>query len=158
MSIWFESFLCNLIIYAILSIPVFYFIKSIGIDTKRKTRYTLIVSCIAEVFLFTILYMFPEKIFSLFPVKDGVKNAARFISRIIFICSSLNGYSIVIPIYLFKTGNKKRIRILVLSKILTLLLIFFFLFMFFGIETALFSIPCIDFLFDIIFIYLFSKS
>ena len=122
MNIWIESFLCNLIIYIVLSIPIFIFMKIIGIDSKRKTAYTLIASIITEVFLFTILYMFPEQIFSIFPVKDGVKNTSRFISRIIFICASLNGFLLVTPIYLFKQGHKKRIITLVTSKIIILLL------------------------------------
>lgn len=157
MNIWIESFLCNLIIYLVLSIPVLSFIKIIGINTKKTAVYTLVASCVIEVFLFSILYMFPEKIFSIYPVKEGVKSTSRFISRIIFICGSLNGFALVIPIFLFNQGQKKRIIILVLSKIITLLVTFFILFKALSIETALFSIPCFDFIFDILLIILFFK-
>ena len=158
MNIWIESFLCNLIVYLVFSFPIFILIKNIGVNTKRKTTYTIVASTIAEIFCFTILYMFPEEIFQCFPVREGVKNTSRFISRIIFICSSLNSFALIIPIFLFKKGHKKRIITLVLTKMITLVLSFSILLKVFSIETALFSVPCIDLLFDIILIILYIKN
>lgn len=141
----------NFIVYLIMIIPIIIVsLNKKNYSTKKKFLSTLICCTILEIIFSLILYLFPEKIFSVFTNTTGIINFAVYASKILFISSSLFAIKITVPTYLRINKNKK-ITILVLSKIvitITSCIAFYFLF---STKGFLFSFPICDFLFYVIY-------
>lgn len=140
----------NLIIYIIMISPIILIsLKKENFSTKKNFLNTLIYCTFLEIALSFILFLFPEKIFSLFTNTKGIINFAVYASKILFISSSLFAFKIIVPVYL-KNKNKK-ITILVLSKIVITIILCTFLYFTLNTKGLLFAIPICDFMFFIIY-------
>lgn len=148
-----QGFLLNLIIYVIMVFPLIIICTNKKIfSTKKDFLSTLIYCTLLEIFLSAIVYIFPNRIFSLFTNTKGVINYAIYSSRILFISSSLYSLKILIPAYLVNQKKAKKITILVLTKIVitaTNAILFYILF---NTKGILFAFPICDFIFYIIYI------
>lgn len=140
----------NLIIYIVMISPIIIIsTNSRFFASKKKFLSTLIYCTLLEIALSFILFLFPEKIFSLFTNIKGIINFAVYASKILFISSSLFAFEIIVPVYL-KNKNRK-ITILVLSKIVITIILCTFLYFIFNTKGLLFAIPICDFVFFIIY-------
>lgn len=141
----------NLIIYIVMISPIIIIsTNSRFFASKKKFLSTLIYCTLLEIALSFILFLFPEKIFSLFTNIKGIINFAVYASKILFISSSLFAIKITVPTYLRINKNKK-ITILVLSKIVITIILCTFLYFIFNTKGLLFAIPICDFVFFIIY-------
>ncbi len=149
----------NFIIYLLMLIPVFFilFNKSIY-ENKKKFISFICVSTLIEVFLSSILYIFSNKIFSIFTKTTGIINYAVYASKILFITSSLYGIKFLIPAYIWKNKNEhKKTAILVLSKIAVNVLFIFVGYFLFNTKGILYSFPICDLIYCIIYLKIFLK-
>lgn len=138
----------NLIIYTVMITPVI--VVSLNkkfFTTKKKFLTTLIYCTFLEIALSFIVFLIPEKIFSLFTHKNGIVNFSVYASKIIFISSSLFALKVLIPAYLNQT---KKITIFVLSKIVITVAFCIIFYILFSTKGFLFAFPICDFIFYII--------
>ena len=151
------AIILNLIIYLFLLLPLFImlFSKKLYSDKKSAVRFTSIAILI-EVLLSAVLYKFSRNIFSFFNSSTGIVNISVFISRIVFLSSSLYPLKVFIPAYLFKS-NKKTV-ILILSKITANIVLFFLGYILLSNVGILYSFPICDLIYYIIYVVLFIKS
>ena len=156
-KIHFIGLFFNLIIYILMSIPVFFILlKKTIYENKKKFITFLCISIIIETFLSCLIYVFSNEIFSLFSKTAGIINYAVYASKILFISSSLYGIKFLIPVYLWKKENKrKKTAILVLSKIAVNILFAFLGFILFNTKGLLYSFPICDLIYYIIYIKVF---
>lgn len=153
----FRATINNLIIYVIFILPLIisFFSKNI-FENKKNVSIAIAISTIIEAFLSFILYKYSYSIFSLFTAKEGIINLSVFISRIIFLDSSLYGIKILLPVFLIKR-NKKTV-IFIFLKITVTVVLSIIGYCFLAIPGLLYSFPLCNIIFDIIFIILFKKS
>lgn len=141
----------NFIVYILMISPIIIVsLNKKNSSTKNKFLGTLIYCTIIEIILSSILYLFPEKVFSIFTNTTGIINFAVYASKILFISSSLFSIQIIVPAYLKNSKNKK-ITILVLSKIVITIISCITFYFLFSTKGFLFSFPICDFLFYIIY-------
>lgn len=147
----------NFIIYLLMLIPVFFILSNKKIyENTNKFISFLCVSILIEIFFSCALYLFSNRIFSMFSKTTGIINYAVYSSKIIFISSSLYGVKFLIPAYFFKNKNEdKKTAILVLSKIAVNTLFIFIGFLLFNTKGILYSFPICDLIYYIIYIKLF---
>ncbi len=141
-----QGIFLNLIIYLI----IISLNKKIYIS-KQQFFTTIIYCTLLEISLSLILYIFPKDIFSTFTKTTGIINFAIYSSKILFISSSLFALKILIPAYLYNQNKKKKLAILVLSKIAITIISIIILYIKFNTKGILFSIPICDFIFYIIY-------
>ncbi len=145
-----KALFLNLIFYIIMTFPIIIVsLNKKNFSTKKNFLSTLIYCTIFEIILSAILYLFSEKIFSIFTNITGVINFAVYASKILFISSSLFALKIIIPVYLKQT---KKITIFILSKIVITIISCIILYTLFNIKGLLFAFPVCDFIFYIIYI------
>lgn len=145
-----KSIFLNLIIYIVMISPIIIISTNKNFFTsKRKFLSTLIYCTFLEIALSFILFLFPERIFSLFTNTLGVINFSIYASKILFIASSLFALKIIVPAYLNQT---KKITILVLSKIVINIIFCIIFYTIFSIKGFLFAFPVCDFIFCIVYI------
>ena len=143
----------NLIIYLIMIFPLIIISLNKKIYISKQQFFTTIIYCtLLEISLSLILYIFPKDIFSTFTKTTGIINFAIYSSKILFISSSLFALKILIPAYLYNQNKKKKLAILVLSKIAITIISIIILYIKFNTKGILFSIPICDFIFYIIYI------
>ncbi len=140
----------NLIIYIVMITPVTIIaLNKNFFYTKKKFLTTLIYCTFLEIILSFIVFLIPEKIFSLFTNKSGIINFSVYASKILFISSSLFALKILVPSYLNKT---KKITILVLAKIVITIISCIICYILFSTKGFLFAFPICDFIFYILYI------
>ena len=140
----------NLIIYIVMISPIIIIsTNSRFFASKKKFISTLIYCTLLEIALSFILFLFPEKIFSLFTNTKGIINFSVYASKILFISSSLFALKILIPAYL---NHTKKITILVLSKIVITIISCIIGYILFSTKGLLFAFPICDFIFYIVYI------
>lgn len=148
-----QGIFLNLIIYLIMIFPLIIISLNKKIYISKKQFFTTIIYCtLLEISLSLILYIFPKDIFSTFTKTTGIINFAIYSSKILFISSSLFALKILIPAYLYNQNKKKKLAILVLSKIAITIISIIILYIKFNTKGILFSIPICDFMFYIIYI------
>lgn len=148
-----QGIFLNLIIYLIMIFPLIIISLNKKIYISKKQFFTTIIYCtLLEISLSLILYIFPKDIFSTFTKTTGIINFAIYSSKILFISSSLFALKILIPAYLYNQNKKKKLAILVLSKIAITIISIIILYIKFNTKGILFSIPICDFIFYIIYI------
>lgn len=140
----------NLLIYIIIITPVIIISLNKRNYSTRKNFLSTLISCtILEIILSLILYLFPEKIFSIFTNTTGIINFAVYASKILFIFSSLFAIKIIMPAYLINAN--KKITILVLSKIVITIISCITFYFIFSTKGFLFAFPICDLIFYIIY-------
>lgn len=145
-----QGLFLNFIVYFMMITPVVIVsVNKNNYSTKKKFLCTLIYCTIFEIIFSLILYSFPENIFSIFSPKKGIINFAVYASKILFVSSSLYSLKIIIPAYL---KTKKKITILVLSKIVITVICCIIFYLLFNTKGFLFAFPICDFIFYIIYI------
>lgn len=148
-----QGIFLNLIIYLIMIFPLIIISLNKKIYISKQQFFTTIIYCtLLEISLSLILYIFPKDIFSTFTKTTGIINFAIYSSKILFISSSLFALKILIPTYLYNQNKKKKLAILVLSKIAITIISIIILYIKFNTKGILFSIPICDFIFYIIYI------
>ncbi len=148
-----QGIFLNLIIYLIMIFPLIIISLNKKIYISKQQFFTTIIYCtLLEISLSLILYIFPKDIFSTFTKTTGIINFAIYSSKILFISSSLFALKILIPAYLYNQNKKKKLAILVLSKIAITIISIIILYIKFNTKGILFSIPICDFIFYIIYI------
>jgi len=113
-------------------------------------------NCLAifiEIILFLLIYLFPEKIVSLFSKEINIQNYMIYSLKILFIASSTTVIHYSIPFYLLSEKRKYGILLLI-SKILYVPLILLG-YVFFDTKGALFSVPICDIFYDIILLFFY---
>ena len=149
-----QGIFLNLIIYLIMIFPLIIISLNKKIYISKQQFFTTIIYCtLLEISLSLILYIFPKDIFSTFTKTTGIINFAIYSSKILFISSSLFALKILIPAYLYNQNKKKKLAILVLSKIAITIISIIILYIKFNTKGILFSIPICDFIFYIIYIF-----
>ncbi len=147
-----QGIFLNLIIYLIMIFPLIIISLNKKIYISKQQFFTTIIYCtLLEISLSLILYIFPKDIFSTFTKTTGIINFAIYSSKILFISSSLFALKILIPAYLYNQNKKKKLAILVLSKIAITIISIIILYIKFNTKGILFSIPICDFIFYIIY-------
>ena len=138
-------------------IPLFFILfKKTIYENKKSFILFICISIIIETFLSCFLYLFSNKIFSLFTNTSGIINYAVYASKILFISSSLYGIKFLIPAYLWKVKNlHKKTAILVFSKIAVNILLIFCGYFLFSTKGILYSFPLSDLIYYSIYLKLF---
>ena len=149
----------NLIIYFLITLPIeiLSFINKIY-KNQKKFILVLYLSIIYSVITSILLYSFPYKIFSIFTSTKGIINYGVYAFKILFISSSLYTIKILIPKYLSYNLKTKKIAIFKISKIALTILFSIISYLLFNTKGILFTIPIIDFIYSIIYIFLLFKN
>ena len=148
----------NIVIYIIITTPVqiISFIK--GIYKNRQKFIAILASCIIYFIIVSyVLYSFPYKIFSLFTSTRGIINYGVYVFKILFISSSLYAIKILIPKFIYYQTKTKKIAILVFSKTALTIIFSVIGYLLFNFKGIFFTFPLIDFIYSIIYIYVFYK-
>lgn len=147
-----SGFFLNLIVYLIMIFPVIIisFKKEIY-KGKKHFIFALTLSSIIEIVLSIILYVFSENIFSLLSSTSGIVNYAVYVSKILFVSSSLYGLKILIPSYLFHKKMQKKSAILILLKIAVTSILIFVGYHIFNTKGIFYAFPATDLIFYIIY-------
>ncbi len=152
-TIQIQALLINLIIYLFMTTPVMAVSLNKKIYTTKKTFISSLFYCtIFEIIFSTILYIFPNAIFSLFTKKTGIINYAIYSSKIIFMSSSLFALKILIPANLYNQNKIKKVATFIFTKIAILIVLIFIFYNLFNTKGILFSFPICDFIFYVIYI------
>ena len=147
----------NLILYIIIIFPVIIISRKKNITKNKKTFIKfLIISTVIEILFSLFIYSYSRNFFSIFTETTGIINFATHCSKILFICSPLYGFKILVP-SLLKNKNAKKTVILVASKITANILFAIIGFFIFNFKGFLYSFPICDFIFYIICIIIFIK-
>jgi len=147
-----QAFFLNLIVYIIMIFPLIIICSNKKIFSTKKTFFNNLIFCtILEILFSAFLYLFPNKIFSLFTDTKGIINFAIYSSKIFFISSSLYSLKIFIPAYLYNQKKTKKLAILVLTKIAITIFFIITFNMLFNTKGFLFAFPICDFIFYIIY-------
>ena len=149
----------NLIIYFLITLPIeiLSFINKIY-KNQKKFILVLYLSIIYSVITSVLLYSFPYKIFSIFTSTKGIINYGVYAFKILFISSSLYSIKILIPKYISCNFKTKKIAIFKISKIALTILFSIISCLLFNTKGILFTIPIIDFIYSIIYIFLLFKN
>lgn len=148
----------NLIIYLIMILPIFLISFSLSFNkSKKRLLLSLCISITINIILSIILYKFPHNIFSIFTTQKGAINYGIYASKILFMSSSLYSLKFIIPLYLFKNKEIKKVTILLTTKIATLVLLILFGIIFFSFKGLLFALPISDFIYYIVYLFEFLK-
>lgn len=151
-----KALLINLIIYIIfIIIPIIIILKA-NFSNKKETLAWLAISVLIDSIFSILLYRFSYNILSLFTNSAGVINLSVFILRIAFLDSSLFSIKIIISKYLFI--NNKKTAILFLAKIAVNIVLSILGYTLFKSAGLLYSFPICNFIFYIIYIFLFAKD
>lgn len=149
----------NLIVYLIMIFPVIIIsLKKDFYKSKKHFIFALILSSIIEIILSIILYIFSENIFSLFSNTSGVVNYAIYASKILFVSSSLYGFKILIPSYLFHKKFKKKSATLILLKIAVCIILIFAGYHMFNLKGIFYAFPATDLIFCVIYSIIFIRN
>ncbi len=153
-----NAIIVNLITYIVLLLPsIIYIVFKKTFSNKKEVLYTMAILILIQAILSSILYIFSNKIFSLFIKKTGTINMSVFISRIVFLGSSLYPLKIIIPTYFSNNSNKKTV-ILITTKITVTIFFSILGYLLFSTVGLLYSFPISDIIYYVILISLFSKS
>ena len=151
-----KAVLINLIIYLVFIIPSVVILLNSNFSNKKQSIFLLAMTIVFNSVLSICLYKFSYIIFSLFSKTQGVINLCIYISRIIFIDSSLYGIKIIIPRYIF--SKNKKTAILILSKFAVNLILSIIGYILLQSAGLLYSFPICNFVFYIIYVFIFIKS
>ena len=148
--------LFNFIVYSLITMPIYVLshLKKIY-HTEKKFMHYLIISIFYCVLISSILYFIPYKIFSLFPASTGTINYSVYAFKILFACSSLFSMKILIPKYIYYKTRNKKIAIFYYSKIAITLILSILGYYIFNAKGILFAFPLTDFVYSIIYLYVF---
>lgn len=149
-----QGLLLNLIIYTFMLFPIICISFKKCIYNKNTFLFSIIAATIIEILLSMFVYIFSDKIFSIFTDKIGVINYAVYASKILFISSSLYSLKVLLPSFLFQKNAKKTV-ILVLSKITAHIFLIFICYILFNTKGILYSFPICDFVFYITYTKVF---
>ena len=150
-----KAILINLIIYIAFIIPSIIVLLKADLSSKKSVVFWISVTVIITSFLSTCLYEFSNNIFSFFSKTTGVINLCVFISRIVFLDSSLFCLKYIIPKYLY--SKNKKTAILFLSKIAANIVFSILGYIFFNSSGLLYSFPICNLIFYIIFVLIFIR-
>ena len=109
-----------------------------------------------EIFIFFLIYTFPENIVKLFSTKTNIQNYMSYALKILFISSPLSIFHFTIPLFFYLNQKKSGIYLYFL-KLFYIPVIFIF-YKIFNIKGALFSIPLCDFILTLFYLYKYKKS
>lgn len=148
-----KSFGLILIIYLLAMLPSFvlFGIKKNTTDIKKFIK-VLCICTFIEIIFFSLIYTFPRKIVSVFPVTQNIKNYSIYALKILFIGSIFTPIHYTFPIYLFKQEKKKKAFILFSLKILYIPILIIINFVF-STKFALFAVPILDLIYTIFLLY-----
>lgn len=152
--------LLNLILYIIITLPIrlLSFYKKIYKNPK-KFILILIISIIYFASISILLYKFPYSYFELFTNINGIINYGVYAFKILFLSSSFYSIKLLIPKYLSLIHNKKIVILkLQISKITILILLSIINYLLFNTKGILFTIPLVDFIYSLIYLYLYIKN
>ena len=149
----------NLIVFLVFSIPIaIAFFRKSSFSSKSSLINAIAITTCIEILLYVLLYLFPEKAFSIFPGPQGARNLAYYESRILFICAPFFALMFLITKYLFLNWNKKNTTIFAISKIVVLIIFMFLGNHFFNFKGILFSFPLSDLLYTVSVITVFVRT
>ena len=149
------SILKVFVIYILTFLPTWSMLFQKKIYSSKKSF--LKANCLAifiEIILFLLIYIFPQKIVSLFSKEINIQNYMIYSLKILFIASSTTVIHYSIPFY-FLLEKRKRGILLLISKTLYLPLILLG-YMLFNTKGVLFSIPICDIFYDIILLFFYG--
>ncbi len=152
-AIQIQALFINLIIYLFMITPIIVVSLNKKIYATKKSLLSSLIYCtIFEIIFSSILYIFPNLIFSLFTKKSGIINYAIYSFKILFISSSLFALKILIPANLYNQNKRKKVATLVFTKIAILIFLIFIFYNLLNTKGILFSFPICDFIFYVIYI------
>ena len=154
--------LLNIILYIVITLPI----RIISLNKKiyennKKFILILIISLIYFVSISFVLYSLPlpHMFFSLFTKTSGIVNYGIYAFKILFLSSSLYSIKLLIPKYLVLVENKKiAILKIKISKITITILLSFINYLIFNTKGILFTIPIVDLVFSIVYLYFYIKE
>lgn len=144
------------LIYIIALLPTYFMIFNKKTYSNKRNFFK--INCFViflEIIIFSLIYLFPKEIVSLFTSKANIRNYMMYSLKILFIASSTTVIHYSIPIYLFKCKEKKYISI----SLFKLLYIPFIIlaFIIFNTKGAFFVIPICDIIYNIFLLYFYKK-
>lgn len=144
-------------IYIIFLIPtwVSLFINK-NFSDKKSFLKTNSVCIILEIIIFSILYIFPREIISVFAKESNVQNYMFYSFKILFIASYTTTIHYTIPIYMIK-NKLKYAKMLPFFKLLYIP-IMFLAYILFNTKGALFAVPICDLIYNLILICAYKKA
>jgi len=150
--------LYNSIVFIVFSTPIIiYFFRKSTFESKDNVINAISISTIIGILLYMFLYLFPEKVFSIFPGPQGARNFAYYASRILFICAPFFSIKYLVSKYFYLTVSKKNTTIFAISKIVVLIILMFLGNHLFSTKGILFAFPISDVLYIIPITFLFFK-
>lgn len=153
-----KSILLNVLLYFIIIIPTLLLcIKYKKFNNKKNLVIILIISLIINSIISILINKFSTIWFNLFTSTQGIVNLSTYMSKILFIPSSLFGYNIIIPAYLYNFKNKKIAMSLLLSKDIAIISIFLIGIKYLTLNLALYSFAIISLLYAFINFIIFLK-
>lgn len=125
--------------------------------SKKKFLNMNYLTILIEIFIFIIIYSFPNLISSLITQKVNIQNYMMYSFKILFILSSISTIHYTIPIFLYKETKNLKYFLLFILKLLyiPIMLINFYIF---NTKGLLFSVPLCDLFYSFYLIILFIKK
>ena len=147
------------LIYCLAILPtIILAINKNNYKNKKVFTRTICISILIESIIFSLIYIFPEKVISFFSNKTNIQNYSIYCLKIIFISSSISGTHFLFPLHLYFSNKKKKCFLTFFLKIFYIP-VFFLGCILFNIKGGLFSIHFCDLVYSLylIFQYKFSK-
>lgn len=151
------SILKVFLLYMIALLPTWIslFQKKIYMDKKKFIKKNCLL-IFFEIIIFSIIYMFPKEIVSIFSSKTNIQNYMMYSFKILFISSSITVLHYTIPIFFYFQNKKIGIWLWILK--FTYIPIIFLLYEIFNTKGALFAIPLCDIVYNLFLILKYKKS
>lgn len=145
------------LIYIIFFIPTWIslFINK-NFSTKKSFLKANSFCTILEIIIFSILYLFPREIISIFAKESNVQNYMFYSFKILFIASAITTIHYTIPIYMIK-NKLKYAKLLPFLKLLYIPILFL-AYIIFNTKGALFAVPICDLIYNLILIFAYKKA
>lgn len=146
------------VIYLIALIPSFFILlKKTNYSNKKIFEKKIIISISIEIIIFTLIYVFAEKLSKIISSKTNIQNYTYYCMKILLISSSLSITHFAIPLY-FKFNNFLKKSIILICFKALYFPIMFLGFIFFNTKGIYFSVPLCDILYTILLLCFYKKE